>query len=166
MPSRTACSIDFFSTAIARKTRCGRTPAALMPVNRFGNGIETVDAHSISGGHATVPARTSFDVARCSARGRSAAFRRPCSVQWLSLYSKKDGSCVTIQLVGRSPNQPKNTRALHWKFHAFFWRECCRKRTPGPPPFPSMNSMPAASMARLIISSRVALRGLLNPAST
>src|SRR6266487_337123 len=46
-----------------------------------------------------------------------------------------------------------------------FDRRRCRKRTPGPPPFSSMNSTPAPSRARLI-TSRVALRGSLAPAST
>ena len=39
-----------------------------------------------------------------------------------------------------------------------------RNRTPGPPPFSSMNSTPASTSARLM-TSRVALRGSCIPAS-
>jgi hypothetical protein len=40
-----------------------------------------------------------------------------------------------------------------------------RRRTPGPPPFSSMNSTPAFSKARLM-TSRVARRGCVTPASS
>src|SRR5262245_38758866 len=45
-------------------------------------------------------------------------------------------------------------------------RRGCRKRTPGPPPFSSMNSTPAASKARRTAKSLATVREVLSSASS
>src|SRR5262249_42142448 len=57
---------------------------------------------------------------------------------------------------------PTRSRPFHFRDFSF---DRLRKRTPGPPPFSSMNSTPAFSKARLI-TLRVARRGCVDPASS
>ena len=57
--------------------------------------------------------------------------------------------------------QIRHRQKAPWVFvqwHYFFGRWRFRSRTPGPPPFSSMNSTPATSKARLIASSLATVR--------
>jgi hypothetical protein len=92
-------------------------------------------------------------------------------LRWHS--SASSGRCWMLQANGLRALPEVRLEHLHLgryraAFHVcdglFFWR--CRKRTPGPPPFSSMNSTPAPSKARRIARSLADVIEVSRPASS
>ena len=90
-------------------------------------------------------------------------------------HADRDFECVPVWRFGnsrarpergtdRSPIATSDSATIY--FLGALGRRRCRKRTPGPPPFSSMNSTPAASKARRTAKSLATVREVLSSASS
>jgi len=90
-------------------------------------------------------------------------------------HADRDFECVPVWRFGnsrarpergtdRSPIATSDSATIY--FLGALGRRRCRKRTPGPPPFSSMNSTPATSKARRTAKSLATVREVLSSASS
>ena len=90
-------------------------------------------------------------------------------------HADRDFECVPVWRFGnsrarpergtdRSPIATSDSATIY--FLGALGRRRCRKRTPGPPPFSSMNSTPATSKARRTARSLATVREVLSSASS
>jgi hypothetical protein len=90
-------------------------------------------------------------------------------------HADRDFECVPVWPFGNSRAGPERETARIADSYlrlsgnlplGALGRRGCRKRTPGPPPFSSMNSTPAASKARRTAKSLATVREVLSSASS
>jgi len=90
-------------------------------------------------------------------------------------HADRDFECVPVWRFGNSRARPErgtdrspiatfDSATIY--FLGALGRRRCRKRTPGPPPFSSMNSTPATSKARRTAKSLATVREVLSSASS
>src|SRR5436190_8263187 len=76
------------------------------------------------------------------------------------------GATLEILRIDVGIDRVRHVAGTHDYFLSGLGRGCCRKRTPGPPPLPSMNSTPAASSARRTAKSLATVSEVLSSVSS
>jgi hypothetical protein len=127
--------------------------------------------------HGLEPCSRRLPIGHSPARGmRRAAIQVPHG-RALSAngHADRDFECVPVWRFGNSQARPERgtdrspvatSDSATIYFLGALGRRRCRKRTPGPPPFSSMNSTPAASKARRTAKSLATVREVLSSASS